>query len=170
MRGYPRSMHQNYRISEYGSRQETQTLSTQPAVSGTRMPTPTRTNVSSSGYEVGTVNAAAVTTTCVTGSTWAHSLIRRNHCLRQHKFPAHYECECEDHQCQDASHRGSLTENVGDGESGWVPTQHPLYFLRTHSRASFCSFSTWDCQDNSQSRICFSFSTSSLDAPTLTSS
>ena len=125
MRGYPRSMHQNYRISEYGSRQETQTLSTQPAVSSTRMPTPTRVNVSSSGYEVGTVNAAAVTTTCVTGSTWAHSLIRRNHCLRQHKFPAHYECECEDHRCQDASHRESLTEEAGNWNSLRRPRPKP---------------------------------------------
>jgi len=32
-----------------------------------------------------------------------------------------------------------VTENVGYGEimeTGWSSTQHPLYFLRTHSRAS----------------------------------
>ena len=26
---------------------------------------------------------------------------------------------------------------------GWSSTQHPLYFLRTHSRASFCVVSSW---------------------------
>ena len=29
-------------------------------------------------------------------------------------------------------------------DRGWNFPQHPLYFLRTHSRTSFCAVSIWD--------------------------
>jgi hypothetical protein len=40
-----------------------------------------------------------------------------------------------------------LARIVWDGqdgmESGWTPTQHSLYFLRTHSRANLWAVSSW---------------------------
>jgi len=77
--------------------------------------------------------------------------------------------------CFGGTGRGSVHAHCGMAAGQFqtfsdLANSKKMNFLRTHSPASFCSFSTWDCQDNSQSRICFSFSTSSLDAPTLTSS
>ena len=39
----------------------------------------------------------------------------------------------KDHRCQDVSHRGIVTENVGDGESGWM---FPVKILTGHGENS----------------------------------